>query len=119
MNTTILPPLTPASPNRRQLVLLPSRLKPATRGIKKKEESSLFASKDPRFFFVLDDLLNGAGSSVYALVLSIDGIERSRDLKMSDDPDLGFLGVALPLPYRIGLILVAGMSPTWAGTLKP
>lgn len=39
---------------------------------------------------------------------------------MSDDPDpdLGSLGVALPLPYRVGLILVAGMSYTWADALK-
>ena len=29
---------------------------------------------------------------------------------MSDDPDLDFLGAALPLPYRVALILIAGMS---------
>ena len=61
-------------------------------------------------------MVNSAGS-VYPLVVSIDGIERTRDLKMSGDPDLDSLGVALPLPYRIGLILVAGMSSTWAEVL--
>lgn len=37
---------------------------------------------------------------------------------MSDDPDLGSLGLALPLPYRVGLIVVAGMSSTWAEAPK-